>query len=350
MFKFKFIMDLFQSEIMTGPYVEANIRAKWLTRLCPPDLKIAFAPNKGQVPLYNSNPIIIEKNRLGWWNHYVQNYTADFVLRKKDGGNWSLGPNIDLSIPLGKEVPMMVSSNFQKGFILDNINYPADLIHVIPNIIDSDLFFPRPKANQMTVGWIGHDVGQLLKGPEVIPFLARKFPEVNFEMIHSAKPAFQNEWLKEELPNIKIMYGISHYDMPKIVGRWHAMICGSKTENCPNQIIEAMGCGVPVIAAALDGIPEVAKTQILLPDMKWETPSQGDRFNRWTTESLENFAAALEDLLHEQEKLEFYREMALTESKNFSPQVIAQKWFEFMYFCRDRYGGNDSVKPQKKKI
>ena len=339
MFRFKFIFDYFQAKSMSGPYVEINMWAKWLSRLCPDDLEIGFAPNTGQVPIYDDKFIkIISKESPADWNHYTQNYTNDFTLVQETGKQLSLGPHIDLTIPFNKEIPLVVSSNYFKRITLSTLNYQPKKIFVIPNTVDPEIFYPRKKAQKITVGWIGHDIGNhMIKGPEVIPYLAHKFPDIQFEMVHSAKPTNQNLWMRGDLPNLKILYEIPHYKLPEIIGRWHILISGSRDENSPNHILEAMSSGVPVIAAAVGGISEIAKSQILLSDMKWGHPPEVDFPHKWTQESLERYAQVLEHLLIDRKKYESLILSALQESNKFNPRIISQKWFELIYVCRDLY-------------
>ncbi|GIO64531.1 MULTISPECIES: glycosyltransferase family 4 protein [Paenibacillus] len=327
MFQFKFIMDYFQAKAMSGPYTEANMRAKWLPRFCPPDLRIAFAPNPGQVPIYPSNALLVDKYAPGWWNHFVQNYTPDFQVYK--GDFWSTGPNFDQHRPIERHVPMVVYSEFQKQY-MQEYNYPAHLMHIIPNIVDSEIFYPRRKSSEIVVGWIGHDLNGLLKGPEVMPFLARRFPHIRFEMILSAPPSNQHGWLNDHPPNLFIRTNVPHHQMAEIVGSWHILICGSKTENCPNQILEAMSCGVPVIAAAMGGIYHVASSQRLIFDVNWGSPPYW-----WLPDALEKYASALQELLFNDAYRNYLSQLALNESKQFAPEAVCKKWYEFMYLCRD---------------
>ncbi|REE93153.1 glycosyltransferase involved in cell wall biosynthesis [Paenibacillus taihuensis] len=327
MFRFKILIDNFVPS-MSGPSTDANMRAKWLPRFCPSDLMVAFAPNPGQVPIYPSTVQIVEKQAPGWWNHFVQNYTPDFQLSQ--GTRWSTGPNFDQNLPLRGYVPMVVCSEYHRQIVIKQHGYPAHLIHVIPGMVDSELFYPRTKANEIVVGWIGHDLNGLLKGPEVMPFLARKFPAIRFEMVLSNASSNQHGWLNDHPPNLTIKTGVPHPHMAEIISKWHIMVCGSKDENCPNQILEAMTCGVPVIASAVGGIYEIASSQRLLYDVNWGSPPYW-----WLPDALDKYAVALQELLTNEAYRQTLSKLALKASKRFTPEAISKKWFEFMYFCRD---------------
>lgn len=338
MFRFKFVLDYFQISEAKGPILAANTRAKWLSLLCPDDLKIAFAPYKGQIPRYAAEHVrIIDKKEPGWWNHYFFNSWQIGQETKATG--WSVGPNIDLSKPLKVQVPLVVNSVYQKQLVLKRWkDYDPRKITVIPSMVDQTLFSPGKRAKEPIVGWIGNDTpNKYTKGVEVIPFFAKRFPHVQFEMVHGRTPQFQKEWLRQKLPNIKILSMIPHHQMPELVRRWHVLVCGSKWETGATHVKEAMACGVPVIAAAVGTLPEVARSQILLPNMKWGHPPATNHPYEWTDESLNQFAQALEDILTDHDKHRRLAKAAVKESQSAAADIISEKWFQFMYRCRDQY-------------
>ncbi|MGG3465961.1 glycosyltransferase family 4 protein [Neobacillus pocheonensis] len=339
MFKFKIITTHFQAEEKYGPIVEVNNVAKWLSELCPDDLQIAFAPYKGQTSWHRDSQIrIIRRDDPGWWNHYHNNY--DNAYQKEKGRKWSLGPIVDTGKPLTKQVPIIAISEFHKQITMEDMGYNEELISLIPTIVDTHLFSPGQKNKEITVGWIGYDNGfdkaREKKGVEVIPFLAKKFPHIQFEMVHALKPAFTHEWLKEDLPNLKIITGIAHDKMPEIIRRWHVMVCGSKWETGATSVVEAMSCGVPIIAANMQVLPEIASSQILL-DVTYSHPPETEYPFDWTKESLQKFADALEHMLSDPIRYQTYVSDAIKASQRQSPENVAKKWFEFIYKCRDYY-------------
>jgi glycosyltransferase involved in cell wall biosynthesis len=334
MFRFKFVLDYFQKEGSRGPTIEANIRAKWLSIFCPSDLEIAFAPYPGQRPIYKPEMVkLLRQDEPGWWNHYFFN---SHLINQEKGRLWSLGPNIDVSRPVSYHSLTVAYSTYHKQKILEQWKLPQDQVMVIPNMVDFELFYPRKKHSQFTVGWIGYDhPSRMTKGVEVIPYLARAFPEIKFEMIHARKPQFVEEWLPETLPNLKVYHNIPHYRMGRMIAQWHVLICGSKWETFGSHILEAMACGVPVIAAAVGAIPEVASSQILLEDMKWGQPQAVKHPYDWTEESLERFAEALRRVYLDKGLYNTLVQQAIKESRRYTPKAVADQWFKFMYQCRE---------------
>lgn len=334
MFRFKFVLDYFQKGGASGPTVGANVKAKWLSRLCPDDLEIAFAPYPGQRPLYEPEAVkMVEQDEAGWWNHYFFNSR---LTSQEKGNLWSLGPNIDVAKPISNHALTVVLSQYHKKKLLEKWLLPSEKVVIIPNMVDEELFYPGKKESRFTVGWIGYDhPSRMTKGVEVIPFLARMFPHIQFEMVHARQPKFLKEWLPHPLPNLKILTTIPHRRMGAIIRRWHVLVCGSKWETFGSHIVEAMACGVPVIAPQVGAIPEVASSQLLLENMKWGHPPQVKYPYDWTQESLERYAEALARLHKDQHLYQTLARRAVLESKRFSPKIVAQKWFDFMYKCRE---------------
>ncbi|WP_114352932.1 glycosyltransferase family 4 protein [Saliterribacillus persicus] len=317
-----------------GPVLENSIRAKWLSQLCPDDLEIGFAPNKGQHPLYKEDKIkIISKYEPGWWNHYFMNSHQ----MKDVEQNYSIGPNIYPNEPPAKPIPTVVYSEYHKKLLLNKWgDYPEKYISIIPNIIDNELYHVGEKSNQLTVGWIGRDSPDpSTKGMEVIPYLAGRFPDIQFVMVHGNKPAFQHLWLEKELPNLTIYSQVPHDELAKMMRSWSVLVCGSKWETGATHVKEAMASGVPIIAAKVGAIPEVAGSQMLLNEMKWTKSEKDPKMLVWTKESLEKFALALDALLNDSSNYDMLVEAALKESEKAFPKPIAKLWFDFMYKCRE---------------
>ncbi|NTZ16602.1 glycosyltransferase [Paenibacillus sp. JMULE4] len=332
MFRFRFILDYFQLPFATGPTLEANMRAKWLSQLCPKDLEIGFSPFAGQKPMYHSDKFrIVPKDESGWWNHYYFNSWQ----MEQETRNWSLGPNINPQKKATQHVPIVVYSQYQKNQLLKSwTDYPDDLINIIPNMVDHGLFKPGKKNKRFTVGWIGYDYpSRSTKGVEVIPYLARRFPDIQFQMIHAKPPAYRHLWLPVPLKNLTIYEQVPHHQMRDMISQWHLLICGSKWETGATHVKEAMACGVPVIGCDVGALPEVAGSQILLKHMKWE-PVEPE-WVVWTQESLERFAAALEEVLLDSRRYKKLVKDAIAESRKSNPKIIASHWFDFMYKCRD---------------
>ncbi|WP_010283357.1 glycosyltransferase family 4 protein [Bacillus timonensis] len=334
MFKFKFVIGGFQNfdlGLSYGPNVKVAMWAKWLSLLAPKDIEIAFAPpNINHRPMFPiDNLKIVRQNEKGWWNHYL----FDSSIPNNAKWNWSVGPNHSfdddaklLKVAKKNNIPMVAVSDFHREKIIKGYNYDPGLVFTIPNMVDRDIFTTGDRAEKTTVGWIGYDEPYgWIKGKEVIPYLAKRFPDVQFEMIFAKKPSY-----KVDLPNIKVYSEIPHTHMSEIIKKWHILVCGSKYESGATHIVEAMACGVPVIAADVGAIPEVASSQFLLSTMKTDR----DNNNNWSNESLEKYRWALERLLTDKQLYNRLVKDAITESEKADPLTVSELWFKFIYFCQ----------------
>jgi glycosyltransferase involved in cell wall biosynthesis len=335
MFRFTFIpYEFYVNGEMGGPLVQANLLAKWLSELSPPDLDISFSPIRGNIPFMVTHKLkIVPLNQSSDWRHYFN----DNIWPGTNPIRSSFGPNLVLEkegivkrIEKNK-IPLVTCSEYSKTSVLDGWDYPSELVYSIPNIVDSK-FQPGAKSPQPTVGWIGYDSpDRWVKGAEVIPFLAERFPHIQFEMIFALAPCFQHEWMPRPLPNVKIYSQVLHTKMPEIIQKWHILVSGSKHETGGAHVAEAMACGIPVICAGVGALPETAEGQILLEGTKrwYKYP-----YN-WTPDTLEKYAEALDQLLSDEELYRTKVCMALKKSREYRPDKIAGQWFDFIYCCRD---------------
>ncbi|ENH96607.1 group 1 glycosyl transferase [Gracilibacillus halophilus YIM-C55.5] len=333
MFKFRFIMDYFQIPDARGPVIEASMRAKWLSRLCPKDIDLAFSPNPNQKPLYDADRVkLVSREEPGWWNHYFFNYW-DLA---NAGEYYSLGPNIRTEKNWIKPVPLVVYSQFHKELLLKGWpHYPKDLIKIIPNMVDPEIFYPGSKAKELTVGWIGNDAPDpSTKGAEVIPYLAKAFPDVHFVMIFGNKPDYALKWIPDSLENIEVKYQVPHHQIADIIRTWSAYVSGSKWETGATHVKEVMACEIPVIAPNRSVFPEIARSQMLLDGVSWKPSGDDPDCLVWTDESLDQYKQALQEFIQHPKKRRRLSKAARKESAKAFPDKIAKEWFDFMYQCK----------------
>lgn len=149
--------------------------------------------------------------------------------------------------------------------------HPSQL-HCIPNGVDTALFSPRPHRSAALrerwcvpesaplVGFVGRLSPE--KGPEVFLRVARVMqhlcPAVHFVMVGEGP-------LRSELARTIEQFGLQscvhlvglHEDMPSVYAELDAVVSTSHTEAMPFALMEAMACGVPVIATRVGGVPDL---------------------------------------------------------------------------------------------
>jgi teichuronic acid biosynthesis glycosyltransferase TuaC len=157
---------------------------------------------------------------------------------------------------------------------------PAERVHTIPNGIDTETFHAIPKREAreslnlhdgskiiLFVGWISK-----LKGaPELLEAIAKLPEDCTLVMIGEGDLASQ---LREQSVTLGIASKVRFLG-PKPsseVALWmnaaDVLCLPSVTEGCPNVVLEALGCGCPVVATAVGGTPELLDNDsgILIPD------------------------------------------------------------------------------------
>lgn len=129
---------------------------------------------------------------------------------------------------------------------------PAEKIQVFVNGIDRDIFYPRDRKISRAKWNIGEDefvvsfVGQFIerKGILKINEAVQRIPDV--KVMYAGKGPDQPEGshilFKGVLPSKEI---------PELLSASDVFVFPSLSEGCSNAILEAIGCGVPIIAADL---------------------------------------------------------------------------------------------------
>ena len=146
-------------------------------------------------------------------------------------------------------------------------------IHVIPNGVDTDVFFPRSKPDaRLQLGWpvdahIVLAVGRLavIKGFDLLiqaihALRNRLRKEVRCYIVGEGelRMTLEKEIRQRNLPKEVVMPG---WVSPAQLPLWYAaadLLClSSHNEGCPNVVLESLACGTPVVATDVGGVSEL---------------------------------------------------------------------------------------------
>jgi len=138
------------------------------------------------------------------------------------------------------------------------------IIDVISNGIDVDMFKPdKKKDNRKRVIFSGRLVA--IKGPqfviEAIPYVLREQKDTIFTFIGAGnKEPYERMLRKKGIPkkNYEFYYS-DYYNMPKFYNSGDILVLPSLLESFPMSILEAMACGLPVVASNVGDVAELIK-------------------------------------------------------------------------------------------
>lgn len=160
-------------------------------------------------------------------------------------------------------------------FAAKEIGLPADRLVVIQNGIDTNVFRPAPaqpkESGQLTIGYVGRL--EKVKGVnfliDAFAALAEQHPHLQLQLVGdgSERAALAEQASKLGLRDKVHFLGIRS-DMPTLYPTFDLFVLPSLWEGMPNVALEAMACGVPVIATDTGGTPEVvhdSKSGVLVP-------------------------------------------------------------------------------------
>jgi glycosyltransferase involved in cell wall biosynthesis len=144
-------------------------------------------------------------------------------------------------------------------------HFPRERIAVVPYPLDTDRFSPGDESlRRQSVLYVGRldarkGLNALARGAETI---LRAAPEATIDIVGGETPEVTAASLLVHIPvvlhhRVRFHGRVPHDRLPDYYRRAAVCVVPSRWDNSPNTIYEAMGCGVPVVASAVGGIPEL---------------------------------------------------------------------------------------------
>ena len=171
---------------------------------------------------------------------------------------------------------------------------------IIPNVVDSETFIPANHSNSPTrfihissLDDQQKDVSGLLKS---FKEAKKEIPELELHIIGGGNDEVAIKRLSNELGltqrGVEFIGKLQGEELIQELQQADAVILNSRYENQPVVILEALSCGIPVIAPSIAGIPEVINE------------SRGILFNREDSDALKNSMIAFHSKKAQYNKLE----------------------------------------------
>lgn len=155
---------------------------------------------------------------------------------------------------------------------LKGLGIAAEKIEIIPNGVNLRMFNPKASSVRHRLGIKDGSVvsffGRLwkVKGVEflikAVPLIVEKIPNAKFLIIGDGPQKESLMKLADDLnvsKYVKFCRSISYSEMPAYIKASDCVVLPSLMEGLPITALEAMGCGVPVIATRVGGTPEVVE-------------------------------------------------------------------------------------------
>ncbi|WP_395747005.1 glycosyltransferase family 4 protein [Prosthecobacter sp.] len=152
----------------------------------------------------------------------------------------------------------ILMSAVQRAFFLER-GVPAERLHVVPHGVDCDFFRPaaQPAGGHFTVLSVGNYRRNFPLLRTVCEHLRDACPAITVRII---APAGKKE-LFTDLPNVEFATGLSDQGLLEAYQQASCLLMTLEAATANNAILEAMACGLPVVAEDVGGVAEYTGTE-----------------------------------------------------------------------------------------
>jgi sugar transferase (PEP-CTERM/EpsH1 system associated) len=185
------------------------------------------------------------------------------------GGRWRLLTQRLLWRAVHK---VLCVSQAHRQRLAEAVDFPADDLLPILNGVDTATFTPRPADKETIRAELGLEVDPLyigtvgnLRPVKNQALLLQAMQQVCARYSHARVVIIGDGPLREPLGHLAETLGIDkqvHFlgaraEIPELLNAMDIFVLPSLSEGLPMSVLEAMGCGLPVVATRVGGIPEV---------------------------------------------------------------------------------------------
>ena len=185
---------------------------------------------------------------------------------------------------LWKAVNQVLSvSEIHRQLLSATVGFPGEHIKPIANGVDTEIFQPRYDEKTAIRTKLGFEPGRFyigtvgnLRPVKNHALLLRACRQLCLDQDDVRLIIAGTGPLKEQLSELAGLLGIQHKvrllgartDIPEVLNAMDLFVLPSLSEGMPNAVLEAMACGLPVVATQVGGVSEVVEhgvTGLLVP-------------------------------------------------------------------------------------
>ena len=149
---------------------------------------------------------------------------------------------------------------------------PPDKVVIVPNGLDLAAYRPAPASTRrrrvIMVSNLRPEKGHAVLVDAAVEILQR-FPDAHFDVVGAGPEllSIQARLIERGIARAFSLLG-QREDVPALLARADIAVLPSHAESLPNAVLEAMAAGLPVVASAVGGVPELiadGRTGCLVP-------------------------------------------------------------------------------------
>lgn len=152
---------------------------------------------------------------------------------------------------------LVVPSRAVARLLSSRLGFPADRIHVIPNGVDAVASGPFPSDGLVGTLSVLHPVKGLDLFLRAAARLAAERPGLRFGLFGAGPEERALQGLAATLGLTERLEAPGHVLAAEALARLRVFVLSSHMENAPMALLEAMAAGVPAVATAVGGVPEI---------------------------------------------------------------------------------------------
>ena len=161
-----------------------------------------------------------------------------------------------------KSTMLLASSISEHSILIDRYNTAPEKIVIIPRPVDTNTFCPGPEPIQFKILFAGRPTRQ--KGIDIFLKAISLLDEQHIPITivgctrEDIVDVLVSSRLKRKIniENITLLSTVGHVNMPNVIREHSVVVVPSRYETYGNIAVEAMACGVPVVATNVGALRE----------------------------------------------------------------------------------------------